>query len=466
MSDQAITPFDGDQKLATLLKSPVYFNRFKEVLGDRAPQFVSSVISIGNSMPDVEPKSIIGSAMVAACLDLPIDKNLGFAWIVPYSKSMQVNGEWKKVKLAQFQMGSKGYVQLAMRSSQYARMNSLAINREVFLGYDDVGEPQLDFDQYDPAKEVWGYFFGFKLVNGYLKKVVWTRERVIEHAKKYSQAYRSGADIWKEHFDGMADKTVVANTLRKWGPLSIQLQRALVSDQAIMVDVDAEPLLPEIGDQVDRPQTDHPEKVKQDQQQAAGNTSTAAAKPKKTEKPEPKAPPAAETKAAPAETKPPVTEPKQAAAETKAPPAETKQQQAATPAAPEDPAAALQKLVAKKKEQPAAPAEQPAAATAPAEDEKELADLGLAPKPKEPENVVQMPTGPQLSASQAKLKDLVEGAGYTFEQFIRWAKSAVQMQKAPASWEGMEESTAAYFAKTWAGLKKHIDKFFEKEKKA
>lgn len=97
-----ITPFDPkaqqeDQSLAVMLKRPAYASRFTEVLGERSAQFVSSLISIGNTMRDVEPKSIIASAMQAAALDLPIEKSLGFAWIVPFKKG--------GVKYAQFQMG-------------------------------------------------------------------------------------------------------------------------------------------------------------------------------------------------------------------------------------------------------------------------------------------------------------------------------------------------------------------------
>src|SRR5947207_812268 len=108
----------SNETLQSLVKQPAYSERFRQVLGDRAPQFVSSLLQIGNSLYDVEPRSILAAAMTAAALDLPINPNLGFAWIVPYKTG--------GVKVAQFQMGSKGFIQLALRTGQYRRMNARA----------------------------------------------------------------------------------------------------------------------------------------------------------------------------------------------------------------------------------------------------------------------------------------------------------------------------------------------------
>lgn len=217
------------ETLAALLRQPAYANRFKEVLGDRAGQFVSSVLSVGATMRDVEPNSIISSAMIAASLDLPVNKNLGFAWIVPYMD--------KGVKRAQFQMGYKGFIQLALRTAQYARMNVRAVNAEAFQGYDDVGEPKIAWDQIDESKEAVGYVFAWKLTNGFTKVCYWTRAKVEAHANRYSQAYRKGYDSpWKTHFDEMAKKTLVKNELSRWGVLSIQFQNAADADQGIETD--------------------------------------------------------------------------------------------------------------------------------------------------------------------------------------------------------------------------------------
>lgn len=240
-----ITPFTpaGEEpaKLSVMLKQPGYAKRFEAVLGERAPQFISSLISVGNSMRDVEPRSIIGSAMQAAALDLPIERSLGFAWIVPYKK-------WDprtrtETKLAQFQVGWKGYVQLAQRSGKYSGMNAVAINKEAYKGRNEIGEPVIDWEAVDPTKDVFGYVFAFKSITGYTKVAMWTKEKVMEHAKRYSQSFRSEKETpWKTHFDEMALKTVISNELRRWGILSVQMQQAEKFDQAVIADVDADPV--------------------------------------------------------------------------------------------------------------------------------------------------------------------------------------------------------------------------------
>ena len=186
--------------------------------------------------------------MTAAALDLPVNKNLGFAWIVPYGG--------RDGKVAQFQMGWKGFVQLALRTSLYQRMNAKPINAEAFGGYDDVGEPKIIWENIDETKEAIGYVFAWKLTNGFTKVCYWPKSKVEGHAKRYSKAYQKGYDSpWKTHFDEMALKTVVKNELSRWGILSIQLERALKSDQATIkedgepdfIDAETETIKPDFG---------------------------------------------------------------------------------------------------------------------------------------------------------------------------------------------------------------------------
>lgn len=225
MTDKALAT--KAQTLSDLLKAPAYAQRFREVLKDRSDQFISSVLSVGNTMPDVDPKSIIASAMNAAALNLPVNKNLGFAWIVPYKKDGQ--------KLAQFQIGAKGWIQLALRTAAYERLNARPINAEAFGGFDEVGEPKILWDKLDEAKPPVGYAIAWKLINGFTKVCYWTKAKVETHAKRYSQAYRNDYDTpWKTHFDEMALKTVIKNELSRWGILSIELERAIKTDQAVI----------------------------------------------------------------------------------------------------------------------------------------------------------------------------------------------------------------------------------------
>lgn len=214
-----------------LLGQDKYFAPFKEVLGDRAPQFVASILQISNSglLAKADPRTVIAAAYTAACLDLPIDKSLGFAHIVPYAGQ------------AQLQLGYKSYIQLALRTGQYAKLNDFTVNKAAFISYDvRSGELVLDEDKLDEYDEdIAGYAFYFKLTSGFEKTAYWTKEKVEKHATRYSQAFKKGKkdSPWFTQFDAMALKTVISNTLRKYGILSVQMQTALKFDQAVRTDI-------------------------------------------------------------------------------------------------------------------------------------------------------------------------------------------------------------------------------------
>lgn len=220
------------------LSLPAYRDRFHEVMGKRAPQFMAAIVSLSQSpnLKEAEPKSVIAAAMVAATLDLPVNPTLGMAHVVSYRDK---NGQ----SIAQFQCGYKGFIQLALRSGQYRRLNAGPVNAEVFKGYDMVGEPMLDWTQLDPTKPTAGYFCAFEMLNGFTKVVYWPRAQVEAHAKRFSKAYQKGyqSSPWFSDFDSMATKTVIKNAITKWGVLSVEMQKAAVHDQAAQKDVDAEP---------------------------------------------------------------------------------------------------------------------------------------------------------------------------------------------------------------------------------
>lgn len=227
------------------LSQPAFAKRFEEILGKRAPQFMASIVSVAGALPqDTEPTSIITSAIIAATLDLPIQKDIGMAFIVPYRN--------KGVMQAQFQIGWKGFVQLALRSGQYARLNARPINEEALAGFDDIGEPKIDWEKIDSSKPAVGYAVAWRLVNGFTKVCYWSKGRVEAHAKRYSQAYSKGYDTpWKSHFDEMAIKTVVKNELSDWGILSVEMRQASKFDQGVVVDVDSEAVAYPDREQID-----------------------------------------------------------------------------------------------------------------------------------------------------------------------------------------------------------------------
>lgn len=164
--------------LKQLLRSDAISKRFTQVLDKKAPQFISSVLNLYNSettLQEVQPMSIISSAMVAASLDLPVDKNLGYAWIVPYKGK------------AQFQMGYKGYIQLALRTGQYKHINVIVLHEGELKSWNPLTEEiEIDFDAKEGDKVI-GYAAFFELINGFSKTVYWSKEQVEAHKKKVQQ---------------------------------------------------------------------------------------------------------------------------------------------------------------------------------------------------------------------------------------------------------------------------------------
>lgn len=206
-------------------------NRFNEMLGKRAAGFMSSIITVQNSNPQLkecEPMSIIGAAAVAATLDLPIDKNLGFAHIVPYGK------------VAQFQMGYKGFIQLAMRTGQYQTINACPIYDGEFISENRLtGEIVFDFNA-KKSDTIIGFAAYFKMINGFEKTIYWTKEKITNHAKKYSKSFNNSSSRWQQDFNVMALKTVIKSLISKWGILSIDMQTAIVTDQAVIKSTEIE----------------------------------------------------------------------------------------------------------------------------------------------------------------------------------------------------------------------------------
>ncbi|QTD62673.1 recombinase RecT [Acinetobacter towneri] len=213
---------------------PMVQEKLKELVGKNAPAFATSVLQIVNSnsmLVNADPQTIFSAACMAATLNLPINNNLGFAYIVPFK-----NNKENKIE-AQFQLGYKGYIQLAQRSGQFSRIaatpvyNGQLISENPLLGY--------EFDwSVKPNGEPIGYVAFFKLINGFTAELYMSKEEVMKHANKYSQTAKRGFGVWKDQFEAMALKTVLKLLLSKQAPLSIDMQKAQMADQAIIRDVD------------------------------------------------------------------------------------------------------------------------------------------------------------------------------------------------------------------------------------
>lgn len=204
--------------------SPAVKQKFSEVLDGNGQQFVASLLSIvtnNNLLAKATNESIMTAAMKAATLKLPIEPSLGMAYIVPYNRNEKQGNTWVKINEAQFQMGYKGFIQLAQRSGQIRNINCDIVYKEEFLRYDKVyGTLHLKEEQVDSG-EVEGYFASLELINGFRKMIFWKKEKVIAHAQKYSKTYdkqigdfKSGTP-WKTEFDAMAQKNTYQRAFKQ-----------------------------------------------------------------------------------------------------------------------------------------------------------------------------------------------------------------------------------------------------------
>lgn len=212
--------------------------KFQEMLGKRAPQFITSVLQIVASnalLANADPHSVYHSAAVAATLDLPLNNNLGFAYIVPYNQR-QKDGTYRQV--AQFQMGYKGFIQLAQRSGMYRTLSATPIYEGQLVEENPLTGFVFDFTK-KKSDTIIGYASYFELLNGFQKTLYSTVDQLKAHGMKYSQTYKKGFGLWKDDFDAMALKTVIKANLSKWGPLSVEMQKAVVTDQSIVNNEDA-----------------------------------------------------------------------------------------------------------------------------------------------------------------------------------------------------------------------------------
>lgn len=232
--------------LKTFFKSANIQNKIKELVGKNAATFATSVMQIANSnamLKTADPMSIFNAACMAATLNLPLQNGLGFAYIVPFR-----NNKEKKTE-AQFQIGYKGFIQLAQRSGQFKRLVALPVYKKQLLKKDFINGFEFDWEKEPEEGELpIGYYAYFKLMNEFSAELYMTHEEINAHAKKYSQTYRTYLDkkakgqwaqsVWAENFEAMALKTVIKLLLSKQAPLSVEMQQAVLADQAVVKDVE------------------------------------------------------------------------------------------------------------------------------------------------------------------------------------------------------------------------------------
>lgn len=208
------------QAMKHLISSEAMKKRVGDVLGKEAGTFLASVLDLYTSdgyLNKCDPNKVMAEAMKAAALRLPVSKSMGFCYVIPYGN------------IPQFQMGWKGFVQLAQRSGQYKYLNAdvvyegehVTTNRLTGM-VEITGDPISD-------KAV-GYFAYFQMLNGFEKCIYWSKERVTNHAKKFSKSFKSGP--WQDNFDAMAIKTVLKQLISKYGIMSVEMVSAFDNDDA------------------------------------------------------------------------------------------------------------------------------------------------------------------------------------------------------------------------------------------
>lgn len=226
---------------ATFAKSDAVMKSINSTLGDvaRSQQFVASIISAVSTNPSLaecDNRTIMSSALLGESLKLSPSPQLGHYYLVPFNNTKE------NTKVATFQLGYKGYVQLAIRSGQYKHLNVLPIKKGELVNYDALNEEievnLIEDEEERENAETIGYYAMFELTNGFKKSMYWTKKKMETHALKYSKGYsaKKGYTFWEKSFDDMACKTMLRQLISKWGIMSIDLQTAYEKDMTFKDD--------------------------------------------------------------------------------------------------------------------------------------------------------------------------------------------------------------------------------------
>ena len=229
-------------KFSMAIQTEGYKKLINNTLGDpnRAKRFIASIssaVAMNQTLQQCDAGSILSGALLGEALNLSPSPQLGQYYLVPFNDK-------EKGKVAQFQLGYKGYIQLAIRSGQYKDIDVIEVREGEFLGRDKVtGKYQFNFIEDEVAREgkpIVGYLAYFEYLNGFYKSIYWTKEKMQSHAIQYSQAYatdlkkKTNYSFWSKDFNGMAFKTMLRQLISKWGIMSIDIQEALTKDMSIV----------------------------------------------------------------------------------------------------------------------------------------------------------------------------------------------------------------------------------------
>jgi recombination protein RecT len=239
-NEVAKKPQTGLQKFNAMLENTRTQEYLSNVLGEKKQTFVSNMVALVSSnkaLSECDPSTIMFSCLKATALSLPLDPSLGLAWVLPYKDNKN------NTTVATFQLGAKAYIQLALRTAQYRKINVRDVREGEIVGEDFVsGEMQFKKLEKDREKaQVVGYVAMFELINGFSKQLYMSVEELDAHAKRFSQTYRKGYGLWsdKEMRPAMMEKTILKRLLSKYGVLSVEMEQAIKSDSAVLGENDA-----------------------------------------------------------------------------------------------------------------------------------------------------------------------------------------------------------------------------------
>ena len=245
---------NGYKQLKTILNNDTMKQSFRNVLEENAGAFMASILELYQSdtaLQECDPNKIILEALKASTLKLPINKQLGFAYIIPYKG------------VPQFQLGYKGYIQLAQRSGQYRYINADVVYEGEQVTYDRITGMLMITGEATSDTPI-GYFAYFQLLNGFEKCVYWSKEKVEAHARRYSRSWNRQNSPWRTNFDAMALKTVIRNIISKYGVMSVEFANAVAEDMSVEERIEGE-----IVENANKTPLTIPEEVKPDGKEVA-----------------------------------------------------------------------------------------------------------------------------------------------------------------------------------------------------
>lgn len=226
-------------KFSVAIQGDNYKKLINNTLGDpkRAARFVTAITSAVSANPqlqDCDAGTILSAGLLGEGLNLSPSPQLGQYYLVPYKDNNN------KRTVAQFQLGYKGYIQLAIRSGQYKKLNVLPIKQGELISFnpleEEINVKLIDNETEREKAETIGYYAMFEYVNGFKKAIYWSKAKMESHALKYSKGYqkKSGHTFWEKDFDGMACKTMLRQLISKWGIMSIEMEKAVTNDMAVI----------------------------------------------------------------------------------------------------------------------------------------------------------------------------------------------------------------------------------------